>query len=239
MSSAEKIIYEEVLPGGGMWSMVVRRGRRLRLETLAAGGNVSALVYRADQPLDRLSVPDTLKALHTAKLHTGHVLMSDMGHALMSIVADSTSWHDPLGGVIDAELVQEKFGQRTYQEARNDWFRNGRDNFLVELTKHGLGEADLVANVNFFSKVVVDDEGRMGLVRPGAPAGAFVELRADLDVLLVLANVPHPLELPGEYPRVPVALSLHSGEPAEADDGCRNFRPECARALALSERHLL
>lgn len=232
-------IYEEVLPGGGMWSMVVRRGRRLRLQTLAAGGNVSALVYRADQPLDRLNIPDTLKALHTAKLHTGHVLMSDMGHALMSIVADSTGWHDPLGGVIDAELVGSKFGHRTYQEARNDCFRNGRDNFLVELTKHGLGEADLVANVNFFSKVVVDLEGRMSLARPGAPTGAFVELRADLDVLVILANVPHPLELPGEYPRVPVALSLYPGGPAEADDACRQFRAECARALALSERHLL
>jgi urea carboxylase-associated protein 2 len=239
MSNAEKPIYEEVLPGGGMWSMVVRRGRRLRLETLAPGGNVSALVYRADQPLDRLNVPDTLKALHTAKLHAGHVLMSDMGHALMSIVADSTGWHDPLGGVIDAELVSQKFGQRTYQEARNDWFRNGRDNFLVELAKHGLGEADVVANVNFFSRVVVDDAGHMTLVRPGAPTGAFVELRADLDVLLVLANVPHPLALPGEYPRVSVALSLRPGAPADADDACRHFRPECARALALSERHLL
>ncbi len=219
--------------------MRLRRGRRLRLQTLAPGANVSALAYRADQPLDRLNVPDTLKALHTAKLHTGHVLMSDMGHALLSIVADSTGWHDPLGGIIDADLVREKFGTLPYQEARNECYRNGRDNFLIELTKHGLGEADIVANVNFFSRVVVDEEGRMALQLPGAPAGAFVELRADLDVLLVLANVPHPLAPAGEYPRVPVALSLFPGEPAAADDFCRLFRPECARALALSERHLL
>lgn len=232
-------LYQEVLPGGAMWSMRIRRNRRLRLETLATGANISALCYRADQPLDRLNIPDTLKALHTAKLHAGHILMSDMGHALLSITEDSTGWHDPLAGLIDAELVRSKYGNLDYQTGRNDWHRNGRDNFLIELAKHGLGESDLAANVNFFSKVTVDEDGKMNLAKPGAPAGAVIELRADLDVLVVLANVPHPLAPAGEYPRVPVALSLLAGEPSGPDDICRNFRPECARALALSERHLL
>ncbi len=119
------------------------------------------MAYSATQPLDRLNLPDTLKAQYTAKLTTGHVLMSDMGHVLFSITADEIGWHDPLGGHGDASLVQGKYGERTYQEARNEWYRNAHDNFLVELGKHGLGRRDLVANVNFFSRLDADEEGRL------------------------------------------------------------------------------
>ena len=91
-------VYSEELPGGAMWSMRVPRQRVVRLTAVDAGANVSALFYNAVQPLDRLNVPDTLKALHTAKLTRGHVLMSDMGHALVSVVGDSLGWHDPLCG---------------------------------------------------------------------------------------------------------------------------------------------
>jgi urea carboxylase-associated protein 2 len=232
-------LYEEILPPGGMWSMRLRRGHRLSLTTQAAGANVSALFYNAEMPLDRLNVPDTLKALHTAKIHRGHVLMTDMGRAVASLVEDSLGWHDPLGGLIDAALVEEKFGRRTYQEARNDFYRNGRDNFLVELSKYGLGEPDLVANVNFFSKVVADEEGRLSFIPGHAPAGTSLTLRADLDAIAILANVPHPMHPPGAYPAAPVQLTLHPGSPAGATDFCRQFRPECDRALQLSERYFL
>jgi urea carboxylase-associated protein 2 len=231
-----KPLYEEELPGGAMWSMCVARHRQLRLNALAAGANVSALFYRADQPLDRLNVPDTLKALHTAKLTRGHVLLSDMGHALVSIVGDTLGWHDPLAGHIDAALVAEKFGPLSYQEARNDFHRNARDNFLVELGKHGLGLPDIVANVNFFAKVRVDGDGRMHHEPGHCPPGASVTLRAETDVLVVLANCPHPMAPAGGYPRVPVRIELLPGDPPATEDFCRNFRPECARAMALTER---
>lgn len=233
-------IYEEILPGGGMWSMRIRRHRRLTLTALEAGANVSALAYRADAPLDRLNVPDTLKALHTAKLTRGHVLMSDMGHALLSITDDTLGWHDPLGGCSTAAHIEKTFGPLSYQDARNDFYRNARDNFLVELMKHGLGERDIVANVNFFSKVVADDAGRLAWTPDHSPANASITLRADTDVLLVLANCPHPMHAPQTsslpYPRTPVRLSLTDGPPVADDDFCRNFRPENARALALSAR---
>jgi len=89
---AQKImnpLYEEVLPGGAMWSMRIPHARELRLTALGPGADVSALFFNAINPIDRLNIPDTLKALHTAKLTRGHVLMSDMGCALASIVDDS------------------------------------------------------------------------------------------------------------------------------------------------------
>jgi len=232
-------LFEEILPAGAMWSMRIPRPRRIRLTAMEPGANVSALLYNAANPLDRLNVPDTLKALHTAKLTRGHVLMSDMGNALASIVEDSLGWHDPLGGHSNAAMVTSAFGPKSYQAARNDFHRNAHDNFLVELAKYGLGLADIVANVNFFSKVVADEEGRLAHVPDHCPAGASITLRTEIPVLLVLANCPHPMHPPGDYPRVPVRLEILPSDPPASDDYCRTFRPECARALDLSARHLI
>jgi urea carboxylase-associated protein 2 len=229
-------LFTEVLPPGALWSMRIPRHRSVRFTALEAGANLSALFYNAVQPLDRLNVPDTLKALHTAKLTRGHILMSDMGNALVSITEDSLGWHDPLGGHITAAQVEKKFGKHRYQEYRNEYYRNAHDNFLVELAKHGLGLRDIVANVNFFSKIVVDDEGKMAFVPEHCPAGASISLRTEMDVLVVLANCPHPLAPSGEYPQVSVRLEIEKTEPAAADDFCRNFRSECGRTLALTER---
>ncbi|MFA7343675.1 MAG: urea amidolyase associated protein UAAP1 [Terrimicrobiaceae bacterium] len=232
-------LYEELLPGGAMWSMRLPQARAIRLTALGSGANLSALFYNALNPIDRLNIPDTLKALHTAKLTRGHILMSDMGNALASITEDSLGWHDPLGGHSTAAMVETAFGAKSYQSARNDFHRNAHDNFLVELAKWGLGLPDLVANVNFFSKVTADDTGRLAFIPDHCPEGASLTLRTEIPVIAVLANCPHPMHPPGEYPRVPVRLELLTSPPPGPDDFCRNFRPECARTLELAARHLL
>ena len=219
-----------------MWSMRVARHRTIRLTALAPGANLSALFFQADNPLDRLNLPDTLKALHTAKLTAGHVLMSDMGHALASITEDSLGWHDPLAGFITPEIVRASFGEESYQERRNEFLRNSHDNFLVELAKHGLGIRDLVATVNFFSKVTADAEGRLHFHPGHCKGGESVTLRAETNLLAVFSNCPHPMHPPGDYPRVPVEVSVSPGIPPTGDDFCRNFRPECTRAMELTER---
>lgn len=229
-------LFEEILPGGAMWSMPIARHRLVRFTALAPGANLAALLYNARQPLDRLNLPDTLKALHTAKLTRGHVLMSDMGHALASIVEDTVGWHDPLGGLSTREQIETKYGARSYQDFRNDRHRNARDNFLVELGKHGLGERDLAANVNFFGRVDADDAGRLAFAADHAASGASFALRTEMDVLLVLSNTPHPLAPGGAFPRVDVKIEILPAAAPAADDFCRNFRPECARALALTDR---
>jgi urea carboxylase-associated protein 2 len=231
------IIFEEQLPGGGLWSMILRRHNTLRISDLEGGANVSLMAYNAEAPLDRLNIPDTLKAQYTAKLTRGHVLMSDMGRALLSITADTCGWHDPIGGHANAELVRAKYGERNYQEARNDWYRNAHDNFLIELGKHGLGKRDMVANVNFFSRVDVNDEGRMSFHPGNSVAGASTDLRAEMNVLVVLTTCQHPLDPEPAYSPKPVKLTVFKSPRPSADDYCRNFRSENQRSFTLTQRY--
>ncbi len=231
-------LFDEHLPGGGLWSAVIRRHQVLRLTDIEGGANVSLMAWNAAAPLDRLNLPDTLKAQYTARLTRGHVLMGDMGRVLLSITSDTAGWHDPLGGHSDAGEVLQKYGERSYQEARNDWHRNAHDNFLVEMGKHGLGPRDLVANVNFFSRLDADDDGRLSFHSGNSKAGDSVDLRAEMDVLVVLTTCQHPLDPNPAYAPKPVTLTTLSGPPPAADDFCRLFRGENQRAFTLTERYL-
>ena len=231
------MIFEETLHGGGMWSWTIRRHHTLRITDLEGGANVGLMAYNADAPLDRLNLPDTLKAQYTGKLTRGHVLMSDMGRALLSITADTCGWHDPLGGHGSAALVREKYGELDYQHARNDWHRNAHDSFLIELGKHGLGARDLVANVNFFSRLDTDDEGRLAFHPANSQSGASVDLRAEMNVLVVLNTCQHPLDPNPGYAPKPVKLTLLQTPPPSPDDFCRNFRGENQRSFTLTERY--
>jgi urea carboxylase-associated protein 2 len=236
---SEPVTKTEVnLRGGQAWSGRLRRNQRLRLVDVEGRACVSALFYNAADPLERYNMADTLKAQFTAFLTAGRVLYSDMGRVLASIVADDCGWHDTISGLGDAAANAARFGAGSYQTLRNEWHRNARDNLLVELGKHGLGKRDVVANVNFFVRVGVDEAGGLGWVAGNSRPGAGVELRFEMETLVVLSNTPHPLDPAPTYGPPRVDLLITDGPSALADDPCRLSRPENGRGFALTAAYL-
>nr|WP_315426628.1 urea amidolyase associated protein UAAP1 [uncultured Albidiferax sp.] len=229
---ANKLLWEEHLPGGNHWSGRLRRGTALRLTDCQGGANVSALFFNAEQPLERYNMPDTLKSQHTAFLTAGYVCQSDMGRVLCSITADSLGWHDTWCGVSDAAMVLAQYGEKHYQQ-----HRNGRDNLLIELAKWGLGARDLVPSVNFFSKVVPDADGALSHVADHSVAGSYVDLRFEMDTLVVLSSAPHPLDENPVYAPADVQLSAYRADPVAADDACRTQCVQNGRAFTNTERY--
>jgi urea carboxylase-associated protein 2 len=225
-------VHTELLPGARNWSLMVRRGFTLRLTDRRGGANCSALFFNAAHPLERYNMADTLKAQHTAYLTKCNVCYSDMGRILFSIVEDTCGWHDTICGVSNAAGVKARYGEARYQEHRNAFHRNGRELFLIELGKWGLGRKDLVANINFFSKVVVDDAGRMQFVPDNSRAGDYVDLRAEMDTLVVLNTCPHPLDPSTEWSPRPVEIAIRRSEPMTDDDLCMNACSENGRGFA-------
>ncbi|HEY3840227.1 MAG TPA: urea amidolyase associated protein UAAP1 [Bryobacteraceae bacterium] len=232
-----RILWEETILPGASWSLIVRRGDALRLEDPLGGANAAALFFNFDCPVERYNMPDTLKAQHTAHLTKGFVLYSDMGRILCSITADTCGWHDPLGGFNDAQLVAAKYGLADYQEHRNHWHRNTRDNLLEELLKYNLGLRDLGPTVNFFSKVRVENDGKMNFVPGNSMPGSYVELRAEMNVLMVLDTGQHPLNPGRSYDPKPVHFSVRQAAPVAADDPCRVSCPENGRGFINTERY--
>ena len=229
---------EELLPGGGHRSFVLRRGQLLRLTDLEGGANVATLMFSAHEKSERLNLPDSLKCQHTAKLTRGHCLYSDMGRVLAAITADTCGWHDPLCGLTDKAAIDAQYGFTNYQQQRNERFVSGREAMLVELGKYGLGERDLVANINFFSKVVVSEAGELQFIAGHSRAGDAVDLRFEMDSIVLLHAGPHPLAPGKRYAPPDVRLEVFRSAPLAADDPCRHHCPENERGYLNTERYV-
>jgi uncharacterized protein len=235
----DKVLWEEVIPGGNHWSGLIRRGMALRMTDLAGGANLSALFYNLEDKLERYNMPDSLKAQHTAFLTTGRVCYSDMGRVMCSIINDSVGWHDTICGMTDAAMISAQYGASSYQSHRNEMYRSGKDGVLVELAKYGMGKRDLVASVNFFSKVTPDEAGNLSFVQNHSTAGSYVDVRFDMNVLLVVSAAPHPLDPKIQYSPAAVKLSAWHAGLADADDICRNSCEQNQRGFINTERYYL
>jgi urea carboxylase-associated protein 2 len=232
---SHEILYEDQIPGGAHWSMLMRKGTCLRLIDVEGGANVGMLFYNPMNKLERYNAPDTLKCQHTFKLTRGNCLYSDMGRIFCSIIEDSVGWHDTVGGNLTKKMVNERWGEHNYQQYHNDWYLNGYDSFLVELTKYGMNARDMAANLNLFSKVAVDDNGNMAFVPDNSKAGDSIALRFEMDTLVLFHTCPHPMNMADNYPKKPVTYQIYEADEVSADDYCMNSRPENQRGFKNTE----
>ena len=231
------LLFEKTLHHAGMWSAVISRGKRLRLTDLDGGANVGMLLYNALERAERYNMPDTLKGQHIFYLRAPYCLHSDMGRLLASITADSVGWHDTVCGHSDAARVAAKYGRDTYQLSRNEWHRDARDCFLIELAKWGLGKKDLVPNLNWFSKVVSDDGGKLSFIPGNSRPGDSFELRFEMDTLVVLNTCQHPLDPAPAYRHGHVKLEVFAAAPPSDNDPSLLIRPENLRAWENNETY--
>ncbi|MDR3371725.1 urea amidolyase associated protein UAAP1 [Rhodoferax sp.] len=237
--SPELVLWDESLPGGCHWSGLLRRGNTLRVTDLQGTANVATLFFNQEEKTERYNMPDTLKAQHTAYLTQGHVCYSDMGRVLCSITEDTCGWHDTFSGVLDTPHMIRKYGEARYQQHRNSMHRSGLDGLVVELNKWGLGRRDLNANVNLFSKVVADASGKLGFVTEHRQPGQYVDLRFEMNVLVLLSAAPHPLDPNPSYAPGSVQLTAWRSGTAGATDPCRLSCPENDRGFINTERWFL
>jgi urea carboxylase-associated protein 2 len=225
------LVWEETIAAGGYATRRLSRGSRLRLIDLHGDACASLLVFNAEMPTERLNVADTVKIQWNAYLGAGKLLLSDMGRVLFSILEDDAGTHDTFCGTSNAATNSAKYG-----EGRNSGaFPNGRDRFLLGAAKHGLGRRDVHPCVNLFKGAKIEAEGTITPeVGPFAP-GRSVVLRAEMDVIVVIANVPHVLDPRAEWSVTPLRATAWRGPVTAEDDPVRGATPEGLRAFTNVE----
>ncbi|MBR1222514.1 urea carboxylase-associated family protein [Bradyrhizobium sp. U87765 SZCCT0131] len=224
------IDHRETIADGWYWTTRLKRGEALRLVNTGGQSCVSLLAWSAAEPSERLNHADTIKVQWAASLRRGRVILSDMGRVLLSMVEDTSGAHDTLAGASSAVTNAEKYGAGSY--------RNSRDNFILAAGKLGLDRRDVMPCIAFFAPVAVDGTGRLVWQEERRRAGDFVDLRAEMDLLVALSNCPHPLDpLPTPRRGAVEAIRYRAG-PAAPDDPCRTASAEALRAFennALSD----
>ena len=229
------VLSEETIPPGGYWTRILRRGQRLRIVDFDGRQACSLLAYNADQTTERFNAPDTVKIQNQIFLSTGRVLFSDLGRVLLSIVDDTSGHHDTLAGFGDAALDRDRYGPGTYLDLHNEYHRNARDNFVMALGRHGLGHGDLVMSFNPFARIRVAPDGALEWVEGCGRAGAAIELRAEMRVLVAISATPHVLDPNPQYQPGPLQVEIAAVEEPETDDPCRTFSDEARRGFANTD----
>jgi urea carboxylase-associated protein 2 len=233
-ASDARIVWAETIGQGGYASRRLPRGAVLRVLDPLGDACVQLLVHNALQSAERLNVADTVKIQWQAYLGHGALLLSDMGRAMMTIIADTSERHDCLCGATVRRANEERYGDAAAGGAHP----SARDLLALGLGKFGLSRRDLAPNINLFKSVRVDDTGALHFVGAARP-GTHVDLRAEMDVIVALANSPHPLDDRPEYHASGVrclAWLPRSGPPLL--DPFRTSTPERTRAFENTDEYL-
>ena len=172
-------VYDYTIPAGEPWLHELRKGQTLRILDLEGNQAVDTLFYNARDPAERYSAVDTIRA-------QGSIYLTTDGHVMATIVADTCGRHDTLGGACAAESNQVRYAL----EKRP--MHNCRDNYLLALAEsdYDMGKRDLTSNINFFMNVPVTPEGGLTFEDGISEAGKYVELRAEMDLIVLVSNCP-------------------------------------------------
>lgn len=232
---AETVVWDETIPAGGYAARELTRGTRLRLTNLQGDGCIHFLAYNAERTVERFNLADTVKVLWQAYPTTGALLLSDMGRALLSIREDSCGHHDTFCGASTPWSNAARYGETTGIQHR----RNARDNFAVALAKYGLGPRDIPGSITFFKGVRIAGDGAIDFIEQASKPGDHLELKAEMNVLVVLANCPHPMDPRTDYACTPVRVTAWREAPTAEDDPFRRLSPEIERAFLNNDDYFL
>jgi urea carboxylase-associated protein 2 len=224
---AAEVVWDETIAAGGYASKQINRGTRLRLTDLHGDGCVSMLLFNAERPVERLNIADTLKIQWNGYLGAGRFLLSDMGRVLMSIVEDEAGTHDAFCGPSTPWSNTRRYGEGSNYGDHP----SARDRFSLAAGKYGLGRKDIHPCVNWFKGATIEADGAITPnIGPFAP-GRGLTLRAEMDLIVVLANTPHVLDPRAAYSVTPVRATAWRGPATPEDDAIRTATPEGLRAF--------
>ena len=222
--------HREKVPGGWYHATRLNHGEALRIVNTTGTSAVSLLAWNASDTSERLNLVDTMKISWSISIAKGRILYTDMGRVALSVIEDTTGAHDAVVGPTTQASMQKALGP-------GNW-RNSRDNFLAATAKLGLSRRDLHPCINFFAPVGVDASGKFIWQVGARTAGDFVDLRAEMDLWIIVSNAGHPLD--PELTAIPGAVDVMRFclPQAASDDICRTSGPEAARAFEFTERHM-
>ncbi|MDO0931730.1 urea carboxylase-associated family protein [Streptomyces sp. DG2A-72] len=223
---AGRLVWAETVAGGNYTHRALARGTELLLTDLRGDACAHLLLYVADRPWERLNVADTVKVQWNAYLGEGLLLLSDQGRVLASLIADTSGRHDALCGTSTLVRNTERYGDGAPQSGSPA----GRELFKLAAAKHGLEPRDLPPSLSFFQGVEVREDGALDFTGSAGPGGR-VTLRAEQDVTVLIANVPHPVDPRDDYVSTPLEVLAWRAEPTKAGDPLWDASPEGRRAF--------
>jgi urea carboxylase-associated protein 1 len=183
-------ILSQIVEAGSHFAHEILRGQTIRIVDLEGNQAVDTLFYNSHDYADRYSAQDTIREQNNLYLTTGTKLISTGRNVMLTIVADTCGRHDTLGGACSAESNMVRYAiEKRFMHACRHSFLKGAFEWSRD-TGHELEKRDLTANINFFMNVPVTPEGTLTFADGVSDVKKYVELRAEMDTLIVISNCP-------------------------------------------------
>ncbi len=201
-------VIDEICAAGEPWVKLVKQGQIFRIVDLEGNQAVDTLFFNANNAVERYSATDTIRAQNKLYLTTGSKLYSNLGNVMLTIVADTCGRHDTLGGACAAESNTVRYALEKFP------MHSCRDNFLHTLAHDplcqqlGMNKRDLPSNINFFMNVPVTEAGGLEFVDGISASGKYVEMQAEMDVLVLISNCPQLNNPCNAYNPTPIRLLI-------------------------------
>ncbi|MBT2501772.1 urea amidolyase associated protein UAAP1 [Curtobacterium sp. ISL-83] len=226
------LVWAETVAPGGYTHKVLARGTRFRFDDPTGQACANTVVFNALEPWERLNVADTQKIPWQAYLGAGSPLLSGDGRVLASIIEDTSGQHDAFCGTSTDAWNERKYGGAAPEGPTP----SGRGLLTKAAAKHGLTKRDLPPSVSFFQGVRIDPEGAMAFTGSAGP-DRHVTLVAELPLLVLVANVAHPIDPRPGYAVGPLRVHAWRGAPTGPDDDRFTATPELTRAYRNTIDH--
>ena len=185
--AAEQASQRETIDAGDYYMKVVKAGQVLRILDLEGNQAADTLFYNADDPSERYSAIDTVREQGNVYLTAGSKLLSNEGNLMLEMVADTCGRHDTLGGACATEsnTVRYDLNKKCMHACRDSWLLA-----VAENEQFGMSKRDITHNINFFMNVPVTADGGLSFADGISGAGKYVEMKAAMDVIVLISNCP-------------------------------------------------
>jgi len=182
----EAALHSFVVEAGDPFVVEIALGQYVRIVDLEGNQAVDTIFYNAHDYADRYSAQDTIREQGNIYLTTGTSLLSTSGNVLLTITADTCGRHDTLGGACATEsnMVRYDLCKGHMHACRNSFLKG------IQQWNRGMDKRDITSNINFFMNVPVTSDGNLTFEDGVSDADKYVELRAEMDVLMVISNCP-------------------------------------------------
>jgi len=183
-------VFSAVIEAGDSFVHEIVKGQFVRIVDLEGNQAVDTLFYNAHNYADRYSAQDTIREQGNIYLTTGTKLISTQRNVLLTITDDTCGRHDTLGGAcaIESNMVRYSIEKRFMHACRQSFMKGALD--WSNKMGRVFDKRDLTANINFFMNVPVTPAGKLTFEDGVSDAGKYVELQAEMDILMVISNCP-------------------------------------------------
>jgi urea carboxylase-associated protein 1 len=201
----DNAVSRTTVDAGDHYIGVVKAGQTLRILDLEGNQAADTLFFSADDTAERYSAMDTVREQGALYLTAGSTLRSSEGNPMLTISADTCGRHDTLGGACASEsnTVRYDLEVRHMHSCRDNWMQA-----IADHPAYGLTKRDITHNINFFMNVPVTAEGALTFEDGISAPGKYVEMVAEMDVILLVSNCPQLNNPCNGYNPTPIELLI-------------------------------